>query len=161
LPTINDDDSFEVEEDHSGESNQGSEDSSGKGAEGEMPGVEATQTSGQESHSDSSSEVESKDQSFTGTVESIAGDIVVVNGQIMNVSSAEIKGTPQVGSAVKVEGYTDANGLFIVTKIEFQGSISNDGSGSGSDDGGSNTSGGDDSGGGGGSDDGGGDHGGS
>jgi uncharacterized membrane protein YgcG len=161
LPTINDDDSFEVEEDHSGESNQGSEDSSGKGSEGETPGVEATQTSGQESHSDSSSEVEPKDQSFTGTVESITGDIVVVNGQIMNVSSAEIKGTPQVGSAVKVEGYTDANGLFIVTKIEFQSSISNDGSGSGSDDGGSNTSGGDDSGGGGGSDDGGGDHSGS
>jgi uncharacterized membrane protein YgcG len=148
LPTLNDDDSFEVQEEHSGESNQGSEDSSGKGSGGELPSLEATQTSGQDSNSDSFSEVEPKDQALNGTVESITGDIVVVDGQIMNVSSAEIKGTPKVGSSVKVEGYRDPNGLFIVTKIEFQSSVSNDssGSGSGSDNGGSDTSGGDDGG---------------
>jgi uncharacterized membrane protein YgcG len=158
LPTLNDDDSFEVEEEHSGDLNQVSEDHSGKGSEGESPSLEATQTSGQESNSDTSAEVEPNDQSLHGTVESITGDILVVDGQIMNVSSAEIQGTPKVGSSVNVEGYTDANGLFIVTRIEFESNVSNDssGSGSGSDNGGS-TSGGDNSGGGS-SDDGGGDH---
>ena len=89
-----------------------------------------------------------------------------VNGISMDVSSAEIKGTPSVGAAVKVEGYYDVNGVFIVKKIEFEssssGSInesgtedgsntntSNDNSGSNSSDDGSNHNGGDDLGGGG------------
>jgi hypothetical protein len=158
LPTINDDDSFEAEQEHSGESNQTGEDNSGEGSEGEEVHGEATQTSEPESNSGFSSESETEDQSISGVVESINGNIIVVNGQIMNIGSAEIKGTPRNGSSVKVEGYIDANGIFIVTKVEFQSSDSGSGSGSdsSSDDGGSNhDSGGD--GGSGGSDDGGGD----
>jgi hypothetical protein len=165
LPTINDDDA--VEQEHSGEPNQAGEDHSGKGSATEAPKIEVTGTSEPESNSDSgsssSTEIEPKDETVKGTVESINGNIVVVNGQIMNVSSAEVSGTPKVGAAVKVEGYYDPNGLFIVTKIEYESSTSNDSgsSKSGSDSGDSKNkdSGSNDSGGGstdgGGSDDGG------
>lgn len=150
LPTINDDDSFEQEQ--SGESNQAGEDNSGQGSATETPKVEVTQTSESESNSgpdsSSSSGIEPKDETVLGTVQSITGNIVVVNGQIMNVSSAEIKGTPKVGSTVKVEGYYDPNGLFIVLKIEYESTSSNSGSTSG-DDGGSHDGGGGTSGGGG------------
>jgi len=158
LPEVGDDNSFELEQENSGASNQAGEDNSGKGSGSETPKIEATQSSEIESGSGSSSQREPKDQSVSGVVDSINGNIVVVNGQIMNVSNAEIKGTPKVGTAAKVEGYYDANGLFVVTEIEFQSSGSGDGgSVSGSNDGGSNsgsnTSGGgaDDSGGSGGS----------
>ena len=155
LPTINDDDSFEVEQEHSGESNQAGEDNSGNGSERETVNNEATQTSESESNS-GSSEPEQVNQSMSGVVQSINGNIMVVNGQIMNIASAEINGTPRDGSSVKVEGYIDANGLFIVTKVEFQSSDLGGGSSSdsGSDNGGSNHNGADD-GSSGGSDDGG------
>ena len=148
LPTIHDDDSFEVEQEHSGESNQTGEDNSGKGSDGESVNGEATQTSEPESNSGSSSESESRDQSISGVVQSINGNIMVVDGQIMNIASAEIKGIPRDGSSVKVEGYIDANGLFIVTKVEFQSSDSGGGSSSdsGSDNSGSNHNGSDDGG---------------
>jgi hypothetical protein len=68
-------------------------------------------------------------------VESINGNILVVDGQIVNVDSAEIKGTPQLGATARVEGYYNSNGLFIVTNIEFESnSSSEDGSSSSSDD---------------------------
>lgn len=165
LPTINDDDAIEQEQ--SGESNQSGEDNSGKGSATEVPSIQVTQTSKPESNSepgsDSSSEIESKDETVQGTVQSINGNVVVVNGQIMNVSSAEVSGTPKVGASVKVEGYYDVNGLFIVTKIEYESSVSSDSgsskSGSDSGDNKSSDSGSDGSGGGtssgGGSDDGG------
>jgi hypothetical protein len=69
-----------------------------------------------------------------GVVESVSGNILVINNQIMNISSAEVKGVPRAGVSAKVEGYYDANGLFIVTKIEFQNVESNSGSGSSSTD---------------------------
>lgn len=142
LPEYKDDDTFEQE--HSGDANQAGEDNSGKGSEGETPKVEETSSSG--SGTSSSSDLEPEDKSFSGVVDSINGNILVVNGQITNIGSAEIKGTPAVGSTVKVEGYYDANGLFIVTKIEFLNNDSSSGSES-SDDGGTKDSGSDDSGG--------------
>jgi hypothetical protein len=105
---------------------------------------------------------------LNGTVNSMSNDLWDVNGIPMDVSTAEIKGTPGVGASVKVEGYYDANGVFIVKKIEFEnsgsatetGSSSNEsgdnsgsndtsGSNSNSNDDGSNHDGTDDSGGGG------------
>lgn len=172
LPQVNDDNPSEIEHENSGPSNQSSEDNSGRGSDDESPNIGVTQTPSPESQSgsNSSSTAEPKDQSFEGVVQSINGNILVVDGQIVNVSTAqEIKGTPSVGASVKVEGYYDANGLFIVTKIEFSGggsggdstSGSNDNNHtSGSDGSGSNSSGGGDdhggsSGGSGGGDDGG------
>lgn len=156
LPRVNDDDSSEIEHQNSGPSNQSGGDNSGSGSEGESSNVTVTQTPRPESESgsNSSSTPEPKDQSFNGVVQSINGNILVVNGQIVNVSTAqEIQGTPRVGASVKVEGYYDANGLFIVTKIEFSSSGSGGDSTSGSNDnnhnsgsdgGGSNSSGGSD-----------------
>ena len=46
----------------------------------------------------------------------------------MNISGAMIDGTPNIGANVKVEGYFDANGVFVVTKVEVE---SSDASGSG------------------------------
>ena len=153
LPTTNDDDSFE--QDHSGDSNETSEDNSGKGSATEAPQIAPTQPSELESDSKSgsSSEVEPKDETVQGTVQSVNGNVVVVNGQIMNTSSAEISGKPKVGASAKVEGYYDPNGLFIVTKIEYESVSSGDSSSkSGSD---SSNDSGDSSSGGGGSNDGG------
>ncbi len=147
LPQVSDDDSSGIEHENSAPSNQSGEDTSN----GESPNVNMTQAPESESRSPSTSE--RTIQSVSGVVQSINGNIVVVNGQIMNVSTAEeIKGTPKVGAAVKVEGYYDANGLFIVTKIDFSsgdsGGESTSGSNnhnndSGSNDSGSNSSGGD------------------
>jgi hypothetical protein len=125
-------------------SKQGSDDNSGKGSESEeeSPKNEATQTPDSESGSDSSSEYEMEEESFSGVIESVNGNILVINGQIANISSAEIKGTVRAGLSVKVEGYYDANGLFIVTKIEFKSSSSIDGGSGSSDDDGSDDDGG-------------------
>ena len=71
---------------------------------------------------------------------SFSGNTLVVNGQSMNISSAEIKGTPKIGASAKVEGYFNANGAFVVTKIEFQSSGS-DGAGSVNEDGNKNNDG--------------------
>lgn len=120
LPEVGDDESFEKE--HSGDSSQTSEDNSGKESEGEAPKVEKTQTP--ESDSGSSSNSEPKDKSFNGVVNSINGNILVIDGQIVNISSAKVKGKLKVGVTVKVEGYYDANGVFIVTKIEVKSSDS-------------------------------------
>jgi hypothetical protein len=94
----------------------------------------------------------SEKSSLEGVVDSLNGNTLVVNGQSMSIDGAEIKGTPQVGAAAKVEGYYDANGVFVVTKIEFQSTGSDGGSVSSSNDskdnsGSSNDSGGDNHGG--------------
>lgn len=104
---------------------QQNEDQSGKGSGEDQPRIEATK----------SPDSTRKEQTFEGTVTSIENELVTVNGIEMDTSGAEIKGTPGVGTPVKVEGYYDSNGVFIVTKIEYKesGSGSDSGSGSGSD----------------------------
>ncbi|MGE5375191.1 MAG: DUF5666 domain-containing protein, partial [Bacteroidota bacterium] len=94
----------------------------GSGAESEdqSPTARETQSSDDDSASGKSS--------LNGTVDSLSGNTLTVNGQSLNMSGAEISGTPQVGASAKVEGYYDANGVFIVTKIEFQ-PVSSDGVG--------------------------------
>jgi hypothetical protein len=119
-------------ENHEG-SNQPNEDNSGKGSEGETLTVEPTQRA--------ESESESKVESLNGTVNSMSNDLWDVNGIPMDVSSAEIKGTPGVGASVKVEGYYDANGVFIVEKIEFENSGSATETGSSSNDSSNNNTG--------------------
>jgi len=167
LPELEDDHSpaagQEKPEDGQQQQNSG-EDGSGEESESGAPRQEATK----------SLQLESNIHEFSrdGVVDSFSGNTLVVNGQSMNISSAEIKGTPMIGASAKVEGYFDANGVFVVTKIEFQssgsdggGSVNEDGNknndsndggsnNSGSDDGGGNDGGGDNSGsGGGGGDD--------
>ncbi len=116
LPEVKDEDSFSPAPENS---------DNASGGDASNPGENPASTS------------KPKYQSFQGDVQSINGNIWVVNGQIMNVASARIKGNPRVGKSAKVAGYYDANGLFIVTRVEFgnggsgNGGNSNNGGGSG------------------------------
>jgi hypothetical protein len=146
LPDLPDEPEIE-RENHEG-SNQQNVDNSGSGSDGEVPTVEETKSP--------DLGFQPKNESLNGTVNLMEGNVWDVNGIPMDVSSAEIKGTPSVGASVKVEGYYDVNGVFVVKKIEFEssssgtdtGSGTNDSSGSNSNDG-SNHDSTDDSGGGG------------
>ncbi|HEX5840739.1 MAG TPA: DUF5666 domain-containing protein [Anaerolineales bacterium] len=116
LPVVDEDDSLENASELSGNENESEEqdsddDSSGPGSAGTPRPAPA-----------------SEKVSLDGVVDSIHGTLVVVNGQPMNISGAEIKGTPSTGTTVRVEGYYDASGLFIVTKIEFRDGGSDGGS---------------------------------
>jgi hypothetical protein len=55
-----------------------------------------------------------------GVVTSIQDKLIVVNGVVMDIKTAEVKGTPAIGAIAKAEGSFDASGIFIVTKIEFK-----------------------------------------
>lgn len=55
-----------------------------------------------------------------GVVTSLQDKLIVVNGVVMDIKTAEVKGTPAVGAVAKAEGSFDASGIFIVTKIEFK-----------------------------------------
>jgi len=72
---------------------------------------------------------EPEDISLSGIVSSIEKDLIVVNGIVMDIRFAEIEGILSIGAIAKAEGYYDANGIYIATKIEFKPA----GSGGGSD----------------------------
>lgn len=120
LPVVDDDDVPENESELSGNENESEQQDSGDNSSG--PGSAGTPRPA----------ATAEKVSMEGVVDSISGSLVIVNGQPMNISAAEIKGTPRAGATVRVEGYYDASGLFIVTKIEFRDGSS--GSGSNSDD---------------------------
>jgi len=57
---------------------------------------------------------------YTGTVESIAGNQWVVNGQPLTVDPGVIKDGPfKVGDTIKVEGSLNTDGSFTVTRVEL------------------------------------------
>ena len=92
-------------------------------------GTEASPSSGNEAN-DSGKNSESGEKSkVEGVIQSISGNVWIVNDQTVNVSGAEMVGTPALGVTVTIEGYVDANGVFVATKVIF-------GSGDGGGDGG-------------------------
>lgn len=93
-----------------GNESEGSETRQETGS-GSSSGKEAGE-SGEDSQSAEKSQLK-------GVVESINGTVWVVNGQTVNVSGAEIVGTPAPGANVTIEGYVDASGVFVVTKAVF------------------------------------------
>lgn len=110
LPEVKGDE-LEVEGgEHEGSSQQ-IEEVSGSGSENEAPEVPEMATS--------ALEFEPEAESFGGVVTSVENDFIVVNGTIMDIQFAETERTPYIGAVVKVEGYFDLAGIFIVTKIEF------------------------------------------
>lgn len=119
LPDV-DDNASEFEQ---GNENESNEDNAGPESGNESP----------ETESNDNSNFEPDEVSLEGTVDSINGNIVVVDGQPMNISGAEVRGDPADGGQVKVEGYFNSDGMFIVTKIEFLEGNSGGGD-SGSDD---------------------------
>jgi uncharacterized membrane protein YgcG len=130
LPEVDDDHAPAAtgQEKSEGEQQQPSsvDDNSNEGSGDGASRPEATQAPQEES--------KSREFSRSGVVDAVNGSTLVVNGQSINISTAKIEGTPKVGAKVKVEGYFDANGIFIVTKIEFENGGS-DGGGSVSDNG--------------------------
>ncbi len=59
-----------------------------------------------------------------GVVESVSNDTLLINGQVVYLKIARINGKLTPGARVEVEGYFDASGKFIVTKIEVKKSDS-------------------------------------
>jgi hypothetical protein len=119
LPEVEDDDP-EVEENEDEEEGSELEDESNHGPGNEAPSIPIAPTF--------APEFEPEDVSLDGVVSSIKNNLIVVNGIAMDIQFAEIKGTSLAGATVKVEGYYDASGVFIVTKIEFRDSGSDSGS---------------------------------
>ncbi len=110
VPVVGDD---SIEEEENKGQEQEVEDNSGKGS-----GGEATQTP------------QPRKTSFEGAVSAMETHLWIVNGIVVNVGNAEIKGTLRIGALAKVEGYFNSSGVFIAEKIEFQDGGSGGGSGS-------------------------------
>ena len=66
-----------------------------------------------------------KSETVSGPITSIENKFLIINGISMDISQAEISGVLKVGVSVKVEGYYDSNGVFIITKIEAKNSSVN------------------------------------
>ncbi len=66
------------------------------------------------------SQPQQKGYEFSGVVESMQGNVWIINGQSVIADQVQIDGAVKVGSTVKFEGYYDANGRFIVTKVEVK-----------------------------------------
>ena len=119
LPDADDDHNSGGEQEDSETQPETTDDDSNDGSGEQTPKVEETEAPEEDSSPEKSS--------LDGVVDSVDGTLLSVNGQPLDISGAEVKGTPKAGTAVKVEGYYDANGVFIVTKIEFQSSDSDGG----------------------------------
>lgn len=65
---------------------------------------------------------------FSGVVQSMGDTTWRINGQTVYVDQAAILGTVKVGSEVKLEGYYDPNGSFVVTMIQPDNSSAPNGS---------------------------------
>lgn len=112
LPEAEDEDSLEIAEEGEG-ANQpiGAQPVSGSATE--APKVTATMTS--------ALNPTPEELSVEGVISSMANNFIVVNGTLIDIQFAEVKGTPFVGAVVKAEGYFDSTGVFIAAKIEFKG----------------------------------------
>ena len=122
VPEVEDNE-LEVDDEEEG-SNQPVEQNTGKGSENEAdnrPSVISTPR------------FEAKDETIKGIATSIEKNFVIVNGILMDIRFAEVKGTPRIGVSVKAEGYYDINGIFIVTKVEFKTNDSGNGGDSAND----------------------------
>jgi hypothetical protein len=61
-----------------------------------------------------------------GSIDSIQGSTLTINGQDVNLENTKIEGTISVGAQVDVEGYYTSDGNFIAVKIEVEDSSSGD-----------------------------------
>ncbi len=59
-----------------------------------------------------------KSYQFSGVVQSMKGNVWVINGQSVYTDQAEITGVIKVGSVVKFDGNFDSGGRFVVTTVE-------------------------------------------
>ncbi|MCK6539059.1 MAG: DUF5666 domain-containing protein [Anaerolineales bacterium] len=113
LPEGEDEDNLEIEEEEGKGANQPIDAEPVTGSATEAPKATATVTS--------TPNPTPKRLSIEGVLSSMTNNFVTVNGTLINIQFAEVKGTPFVGAVVKAEGYFDAAGVFIAAKIEFKG----------------------------------------
>jgi hypothetical protein len=66
---------------------------------------------------------------LAGVIESMNGNLWVINGQTVNVSGLTIVGTPAPGMSVTIEGYINESGVFVPTAV----TIGSGGEGDGTD----------------------------
>jgi hypothetical protein len=102
--------------------------------------TESTPSSGNEANGSGEDSQSSEKSKVEGVIQSISGNVWIINGQTVNVSGAEMVGTPALGVTVTIEGYVDANGVFVATKVIFgssggEGGGGKDGEGGGGKDG--------------------------
>lgn len=81
--------------------------------------TQAPSTSGQPNSSQGQ-----KTYQFSGVVQSIKGNVWVINGQSVYTDQADITGHIKVGTSVKFEGSFDTDGMFEVTTVEVVSSES-------------------------------------
>ncbi|HEX8993494.1 MAG TPA: DUF5666 domain-containing protein [Anaerolineales bacterium] len=66
----------------------------------------------------SATESEHISYQFTGVVQSASGTVWQINGQPVQIDSAQIRGQVTVGSIVRFQGYYDVDGKFVLTSIQ-------------------------------------------
>lgn len=116
LPEVEDDELESDDEEHEG-SNQPADGNSGTGS-----GSEA----GAATFAIPTPKFNPDKETVEGVVTSIENKFIVVNAILMDVHYAETKGIPYIGASVKAVGYYNIDGIFVVTKIEFEsGSFDN------------------------------------
>ncbi|MEW5718508.1 MAG: DUF5666 domain-containing protein [Chloroflexota bacterium] len=92
------------------------------GAAPDRPAIVVPVSSSAGSASPSSS---TQSTEIKGTIQSINGNTIVVNGiEITLTSSTEIKGKLQVGATVQVEGAKQTNGVFLAKEVQVGGGSS-------------------------------------
>lgn len=123
-------------EDHEDKSHGNQNDDRGEGNQNQSNDEHGNSNSSSGDDSGNSNGGEDKSKSkLEGILQTVSGTLWIVNGQNVDVSSAEIVGTAIPGAQVTVEGYYNAQGVFIATKITFTtgGSGSSDDSNSSDD----------------------------
>ena len=110
-------------EDRSGSSgNAASESDNGKDGDKTNEGSDHSGSSSASSESDAqpgSSETRNGQRfDFEGLVTALSGGSIQVDGRVLMLSSAaEIRGQPSLGTTVRVQGFIDAAGNWVVTRI--------------------------------------------
>jgi uncharacterized membrane protein YgcG len=79
-----------------------------------------------------------KTYQFSGVVQSIKGNVWVINGQTVYTDKADITGQIKIGTSVKFEGSFDSDGTFVVSTVQ---EVSSEGSNSHRNDSGGSSSG--------------------
>jgi uncharacterized membrane protein YgcG len=128
-----------------GESNSnsgsGSEDGTSSNSGSSSEGGTSSGSGNEAQGKDASPSSEGDSQSFVmkGTVESISGESLMINGQTVYLNTAKIDGALIPGANVEIKGYYASDGRFIVTEVKVKdaasgkgGSNENSGSDSGS-----------------------------
>ena len=112
-------------EENTPQNNDGGQDESNDGNETQQPPATSAPTPKPTEPSDDNR------VKIEGTLQQMNGSIWTINGRSVDVSNAQVQGNPVIGAKVKVEGYKNANGVIVATKISFDGSGDTGGGGSG------------------------------